>query len=162
MAREAEAERLDVPAAELVRNDVLLAIGRARPRSKAGLAKVAWPIASVHDDGVAEALLQAVGQGLADGPLSPEDAAWFEPARLPRGEANTRKGREIRVSAWRRGEAEARKVHEQVVLPGHCASDLVAASVSNLDDLAGIRGLGPFRIARYGAALLEALRGSEP
>jgi hypothetical protein len=53
-------------------------------------------------------------------------------------------------------------VDEQVLLPGHCLKDAVAANVTTVDELARIRGIGAFRVARDGAAIVQALRGQGP
>ena len=65
--------------------------------------------------------------------------------------------RDGRLSAWRKAEAVARSVHEQVVLPGHCATDIVDENPGDLEALAAIPGVGARRVARYGAAILAAL-----
>ena len=59
--------------------------------------------------------------------------------------------------AWRRAEAAARGVDEQVVLPGHCWAELVGVDGSRTDALASIKGFGEKRLARYGAALTTLL-----
>jgi ribonuclease D len=70
-----------------------------------------------------------------------------------------RRAREKRLSGWRRAEAQARGVDEQVVLPGHCLSDLVALDDIGPDAVARVPGLGPKRAVRYGATLSALLAG---
>lgn len=162
MAREAAAERLDTPAGELIPTAVLLTIARSRPRTAADLAKIRRPVARLDSDRVAEALLAAVAAGEADGGLSPEDQAWLEPQKLPPSEVKARREREGRLSGWRRAEAKARGVIDQVVLPGHCASEIVATRPGDLATLGAVAGLGAFRLERYGAAILAALAEPSP
>jgi len=157
MAREAEAARLDTPAGELVPTAVLLAIARARPLTARELARIKSPIARVDSSRVAEALLDAVQKGIADRQLSPEDSAWFDRPKIAAGVIKARREREQRLSAWRKGEAKARGVNEQVVLPGHCASEAVASEPRDKEALAKIGGIGAFRVARYGEAILQAI-----
>ena len=52
-----------------------------------------------------------------------EERALFERPQVPAAEARARREREMRLIAWRRAEAKRRGVDEQVVLPGHCASN---------------------------------------
>ena len=162
MAREAEAERLDTPAGELVPSAVLLAIAHARPRTTRALARIRSPIARFDSARVADALLRAVQEGLADGELPAEDRAWFEHPKPPPGLVKARHAREARLSAWRKREAKARGVHEQVVLPGHCASDIIESEPAALADLGRIAGMGERRVSRYGDAILAALREPTP
>jgi ribonuclease D len=157
MAREAEAERMDTPAGELVPTAVLLAIARARPATLRDLGRIKSPVARRDPARVAEALLAAVALGVGDGDLSPADRAWFEPQKLSPPLAKARRERDGRLSAWRKAEAVARSVHEQVVLPGHCATDIVDENPGDLEALAAIPGVGARRVARYGAAILAAL-----
>jgi len=161
-ARESEAERLDTPAGELVPTAVLLAIAHAKPTTTGALSRIRRPIARIDAERVGEALLLAVLEGQRDGALSPEDAAWFEHPKLPGGVVKTRRDRESRLSAWRKAEATARGVHEQVVLPGHCASEITGANPGDLDALSRVGGIGPFRVTRYGDAILKCLEEPTP
>ncbi len=158
MAREAEALRLDTPSGELVPSAVLVAIARARPTTLRDLACIRTPVARLDAARVAAALVQAVLAGIQDGDLSPEDAAWLEPRRLPPAAVKARRERESRLSAWRKVEAKARGVNEQVVLPGHCAAEIATSDPGDLDALANVAGFGAFRVARYGLAVLGAVR----
>lgn len=158
MAREAEAERLDTPAGELIATAVLLAIARAKPATARELGRIRSPIARKDAAQVGEAVLRAVALGVKDGELSEADASWFLPRKMPPVVVKARRDRESRLSAWRKVEAKARGVHEQVVLPGHCAAEIVANEPTDLSSLARIGGLGAFRIERYGSAILEAMR----
>ncbi len=162
MAREAAAERLDTPAGELVPSGVLLAVARARPASMRDLAKIRAQVARLDSPRVAEALLEAVVLGLSDGELSAEDRAWLEPRRLPPAVLKARRDREGRLSAWRKSEAKARGVNPQVVVPGHCAADILGKEPVDVGALREIEGFGEGRVARYGSAILAALREPTP
>jgi len=48
-------------------------------------------------------------------------------------------------------------VNEQVVLPGHCAKDVVDGDVEHVEDLGRIPGIGAFRVRRDGEAIVRAL-----
>jgi hypothetical protein len=46
-----------------------------------------------------------------------------------------------------------------VVLPGHCVKDATDGNATTVNDLAQVPGIGAFRLARDGDAILRALRG---
>jgi hypothetical protein len=53
-------------------------------------------------------------------------------------------------------------VDEQVVLPGHCLSDLVGIDSGDREAIASVRGLGAKRLARYRSTLQLLLEGDLP
>ena len=57
--------------------------------------------------------------------------------------------------------AEARGCDLQIVLPGHCLKAIVNEAVSSLADLSKVDGIGAFRVARDGEAILAAAAGRE-
>jgi ribonuclease D len=166
-AREDLARRRDVPPGRLLSGESLLALARRPPRDAHDLGRVLRGSAS-RDDELRDALLAALAEaersisgGDADGALGrSRDVPAAElppPGPLPAERAAMR-AREKALLAWRRARADERGVDLQVVLPGHCVADLVARDPQNLEQLAGIPGLGAVRIARDGASLLELLR----
>jgi ribonuclease D len=161
-AREAEAKALDVPPYKVIGPDVLFAIAKARPRTMADLEKVKNALAGHRARAIAPKLLAAVAAGLADGAIPEADRAFLERPRLPAGIAKARRAREHRLNAWRRAEAKKRGVDEQVVLPGHCLQDLADLNDgATLEDISAIPGIGAFRVARDGAAIVDALAKRE-
>jgi ribonuclease D len=159
--REAEAQRRDVPPHNVASADALIAIAKARPAAVEALAKVRGiAAASPAERAFAAALVQA----LRDAPEAIPDGerAYFESPRLPPDVVKARRGRETRLLAWRRGEAKRRGVDEQVVLPGHCVHDTVDADVLTVGDLSRVPGIGAFRVARDGEAIVAAVRGDGP
>jgi len=162
MVREEAAERLDTPAGELIPTAVLLSIAQAMPASTRDLARIRSRVARLDSERIAEALLVAVKAGRDDGDLPAADRAWLEPQKVPPAEIKARREREARLSAWRKTEATLRGVSDQVVLPGHCVSEIIATEASDGDALLRVAGLGSFRVARYGDAILAALREPTP
>jgi len=159
-ARERVAEAEDRPPFKIVSNEVLLEVARKRPASVEALRKLRG---GDHAARWTDAWLRAVDEGLRDGDIPEEDRAHFEPARVDRRAIAQRRALEARFTAWRRAEAKARGVDEQVVLPGHCAQDLVELALTTPPDAAQVReaiaripGLGHRRLERY-AELLVAL-----
>jgi ribonuclease D len=155
--REAEARALDVPPYKVLGPDVLFAIAQARPTTMAALEKVKGAAAGHRARALAPRLLDAVKQGISDGDIPAEHRVFLERPRLPGPIVKARRAREHRLTAWRRAEAKKRSVDEQVVMPGHVLQDLADIQEPSLDAIAKVKGIGQFRVARDGAALLAAL-----
>ncbi|XXX82757.1 ribonuclease D [Sorangium sp. So ce134] len=171
-AREAAAEEADLPAFKIVAGEVLLELARRRP-TRAEDVRAVRGAAAGRAAGLVAAWLRAVEQGRGDGDVPEGERALFEQPRPSRRELAARRAVEARIAAWRKAEARARKVDEQVVLPGHCAQDLVEIALAGpraggdavAAAIARIPGLGARRIERYGgalAALVTAAPPSEP
>lgn len=156
-ARERLAERRDVPPGSILGNESLLAVAKARPKNRSELARVARRRALDADAEAVEALLGALARGRERVAPSADVTQALRKDVLSREEQAARKLRQSKLMEWRRAEATARGVDEQVVLPGHCVRDLVSAPPSSLDDLLSVRGLGAFRVDAIGARLLELL-----
>ncbi len=160
-ARDREARRLDAPATELVPASALIAIVRAKPTSIDALKTIPGAMPRRQGYAVARELLRAVQQGLADGDIPPEERPLLSPRSVPAETLRARRARETRLMAWRRAEAERRKVNEQVVLPGHCLKDLAELPEVDEHTVAGVRGIGDFRLARDAESLMRVLRTEE-
>lgn len=162
-AREKKARELDVPPYKVLGPDVLFAIARARPRGEGELARIPGASSGRRARSLASELLRAVREGLAEGGRIPEEEKlMIRPPRPPQAEVKARRAREQRLTAWRKATAKARGVDEQVVLPGHCLQDLASLDPKGLEGVATIPGIGAFRLARDGDALLAALQGDGP
>ena len=159
MAREAIAEQWDNPPFKVVSNETLLTLAQSKPASLDELRRIKRGI-SPRLAQSSDRLLAAVTAGLADGAVPASDRAVE--VRPDRAILAARRATEKRLSAWRRAEAAARGVDEQVVLPGHCMADLVALGAGDQRAVAEIRGLGARRYARYGPTLLALLEGDIP
>lgn len=156
--REREAERRDVPPYRVANNEALLAVARARPTTPAEVARIRGiGVASPAARAFAAELARAVAS--AGETLPPEERARLERPRMPAAVVRARREREARLLAWRREEAKRRGVDEQVVLPGHCAKEIVGTDVATLLDVARVPGIGAFRLERDGEAIVRALRG---
>ncbi|WP_438002444.1 ribonuclease D [Sorangium sp. So ce185] len=172
LAREAAAEEADLPAFKIVAGEVLLELAQRRP-TRADDVRAVRGAAAGRAGGLVAAWLRAIEQGRGDGDVPEDERALFAQTRPSRREIAVRRAMETRIAAWRRAEAKARQVDEQVVLPGHCAQDLVEIALAGgragggavADAIARIPGLGARRLARYGAALaalVTAALASEP
>jgi ATP-dependent DNA helicase RecQ len=65
------------------------------------------------------------------------------------------------LKAWRTRQARAQSVPPYIVFSDATLAAIAAAQPRDLDALAGIPGIGAKKLERYGAALLDLLRGGE-
>jgi ribonuclease D len=155
--REGVAAEWDQPPFKVASNDWLLSIAATKPPSVRELRRLRGsfsPRFLAH----AEALVDAVRMGLAD----EETPIVTGEVRLDKAVLAARRSREKRLTAWRRKEAAARGVDEQVVLPGHCLQEIAALDGGEVDAIAQVAGLGGKRLSRYGAALATLVMDPVP
>lgn len=155
--REALASELDVPPYKVIGPDVLFAIAKAKPSTLDELAQIRGAMGGRRARSIANELLDAVAAGIEDTVIPEEDRVWFEKPRLPGAIVRARRAREQRLNRWRKEEAKKRGVDEQVILPGHCLQDLADLDEPTLEAIAGVPGLGAFRVERYGPELVGVL-----
>ncbi len=62
------------------------------------------------------------------------------------------------LRAWRAAEARAQSVPAYVIFPDTVLRDVAAVAPQTLDDLALVKGVGAYKLERYGAAVLRALQ----
>ncbi len=172
LARDEAAASADVPPFKVVGNEILLDLAHRRPLDRAALAAVRGATAGAAGRWV-DRWLGAIADGIRDGEIPPADQPHFTPAVPDRGAFARRRACEARVSGWRKAEAARRGVDPQVVLPGHCAAELVDALLDHATHadtghagghpqtpaaleaaIARIHGLGARRRERYAAAFL--------
>jgi ribonuclease D len=151
--RDAIAALWDQPPFKVAGNEVLLSLAQSKPKSTGELARLRRGVSPRLLE-VAPRLVSAVLAGLADGQVPAADLE--RGPRFDRELLAARRAKEKRLSAWRRTEAQARGVDEQVVLPGHCLADLVTLEQPDVEGVAGVKGMGPKRALRY-AERLSAL-----
>lgn len=156
--RERKAHDLDVPPYKVIGPDVLFAIAKAKPSSLADLDRIKGATSGGRARALSRAFLDAVREAAAE-EIPEEERAMLERPRLPPAVVKARRAREGRLSTWRKAEAKRRGVDEQVVLPGHVLQDLAdLGDDADLDAIAAVPGIGEFRAARDGEALLRALQ----
>jgi ribonuclease D len=156
-AREAVAEREDVPPFKVIGNDVLLELSTRRPDGATAIRRVRGA-GSGRAGRFVDGWARAITDGLRDGAPPEAERAALLPEKRDRAFVAKTRAIEGKVNAWRKREAAARGVDEQAVLPGHCAHDVVALLVSGpegaaADAIARIPGFGARRAERYAATL---------
>lgn len=88
--------------------------------------------------------------------LQPEPQPVTPPPPAPLSEAaQMRLGH---LSAWRKRTAASEGVPAYIVFSNDTLAKIAAAEPQTLDDLGGIRGVGPVKLSRYGEAVLNMLR----
>ena len=61
---------------------------------------------------------------------------------------------------WRAAEAKAQTVPPYVIFHDSVLREIAASRPDSLDDLAGIKGVGASKLARYGKSVLDVLRAA--
>ncbi len=148
-----------MPPQHVLTNDTLMTIARSGLTDPSAIAQIRGVSASSHGIALAKPLADAVAGAGASVPDS--DRPWLERPRMALEIAQARRGREERMSSWRKAEAKQRCVTEQVVLPGHCLRDIAQAEIRTVEDLGRVKGIGEFRVRRDGEAIIRALRSSD-
>jgi ribonuclease D len=144
LLRDRRARDLNRPAFKVLSDLFLAEAARRLPSSEAELLRVPGtsPMALKK---IGAQLLEALKRGIGAEPLG-------------RPRLGTPNGQRWRRGAWRRARAEARKVEVQVIAPNAVLWAIARANPLDLESLAGVEGMDPFRIEQYGPAILEVLR----
>ena len=165
--RENEARARNVPPYKVLGNETILALAAARPTSMVELSRMRGLGVEAGRSG--GAILAAVARGKHAGKIPADEEHWFERPRVPADEARAERGRQGKLSAWRKAEAAQRGVDEQAVLPGHLLRAIAGAAAAAADadadaiaQLAKVRGMSAQRLARYGEAIVAALNAEAP
>jgi ribonuclease D len=160
--REDEARGRNVPPYRVLGNETILALASTRPSSMLELSRMRG--LGVEAGRLGGAILQAVARGKQAGKIPADEEHWFERPRVPADEARAERGRQAKLTAWRKAEAASRGVDEQAVLPGHLLRAIAGALpvAPTVETLAAVRGMSPRRLAHYGEAIVQALVREQP
>ena len=142
-----------MPPARVVPTELLLRLAERDPPTVDELAR---RLGSRLD--CAEPLFEALQRAelQADAPAE----LLAEPLETPSGaEIALRKRRRELLIAFRTREAAKRQLDPQVILPGHCVSDLVKLGRLDAASLEQVSGLGARRIERYAARWRKEFAG---
>ncbi|HEX6240390.1 MAG TPA: HRDC domain-containing protein, partial [Polyangiales bacterium] len=150
--REQLARADDVPPGRLIPGDVIARLAREPVPEGPDIARLLGKVQRYAPE--FEAALARAAQR-SDAPAEHLDRLAGEtpsPAELTR-----RKRRKALLMDFRDKAAKARGVDPQVVLPGHCLSDLVELTQPTRDALRSVSGFGDVRLDRYGEQLVQLL-----
>jgi len=102
-----------------------------------------------------------------------QEASLREAARAPRRRRAEGRGAPARAAApaedgafealraWRKEEATRQAVPAYVIFPDRTLSDIAAQRPRDLDELAGVHGVGASKLERYGDEVLRVLRSAD-
>jgi ribonuclease D len=164
LLRDQRARDLNRPAFKVLSDLFLAEAARRLPRSEEELLRVPGTSPMTLKK-VGAQLLEAVRKGIdaeppeRPRPGGPNGQRWRRGA--PGAPSPEIEERYERLRAWRRSRAEVRKVEVQVIAPNAVLWAIARANPADLESLAAVEGMDPFRIEQYGPAILEVLQ-SEP
>jgi ribonuclease D len=152
LLRESIAEERDCPPFKVFNDRVLVSVTLAEPSSLVQL-KGIYGMTDSQMRRYGRALVQAVEKGrrslLPQPPPQPSiDALVAERFNILRN--------------WRKTRAEGRGVESDVIISKDALWALAYRAPVSVDDLQGIHGLGPWRIAEYGQEIVELLQPFAP
>ena len=148
--RDALAKSVDHPTHRLISNKTLLQVVRTEPRRRGQLEAIrglpGWLVRQSGDE-----IIEAVRHGLASRltPTPPRQESI--PAPIVE--------RYTELYNWRKQTAVARGVESDVIISRDALWAIARRNPSSVDELGGIRGLGPWRLKSYGSALVDIVNG---
>lgn len=149
--RDQKARQADQPLFKIISDQSLLAIAEACPSDLESMQKLDR-LSKRQVERMGRDLLQAVQDGLAAGPLyPPKPPPRPDPSYAARMEA---------LREWRKREARRMGVESDVVLPRDLLVELVRLNPGVKAELEAILKEVPWRLNRYGEAILAVLRST--
>jgi len=161
LLRDQRARDLNRPAFKVLSDLFLAEAARRLPRSEEELLRVPGTSPMTLKK-VGAQLLEAVRKGIdaeppeRPRPGGPNGQRWRRGA--PGAPSPEIEERYERLRGWRRSRAEVRKVEVQVIAPNAVLWAIARANPADLESLAAVEGMDPFRIEQYGPAILEVLQ----
>lgn len=149
--REEIARAEDVPAGRVLSNELILRLATHPTLDEAAVKQVLGARGEPYLARLSECVHRA--KDLSDAPA--EEVAQVNPAPPSLSQIEARKRRRKWLTELRQREATTRGVDPQVVLPGHCLSDVADLPVLDDELLREVPGFGAFRVERYGRLLRE-------
>jgi ribonuclease D len=156
--REALARELDMPVGRIAPSDALTRVVAREQIEVVTIEKLMPQALREHAARLHAALLRGLNE--PDAPA--HEVTKIAPTPLSPASIDARKRRRKILTELRAQESKRRDVDPQVVLPGHCLSDIVALDVVESHTLARVAGFGEARLARYGGVWPDLLRPKWP
>jgi ribonuclease D len=148
--RDQVARQQDRPLFKVFGDKTLLAIAEACPSDLSGLGMLPGMTERVVRRHGAQ-LLQAVRRGLQAAPVTRQRQPRPDEKLLQRLDA---------LREWRKQAAKEMRVESDVVLPRDVMMEIVRCNPTRAEALAGVMADTPWRLARFGGQILEALKNS--
>lgn len=147
LLREEIAQERDIPPFKVLSNASLVNLSRDMPHKFEHLSRVRG-IKPVHIRRYGKRIISAVRAGERQRVDNPPR---HEP---PPPEVSERY---VALHTWRKERANERGVESDVILPKHTLWKLAWSPPETIDDMEGIRGLGPWKLKTYGNELLQII-----
>jgi ribonuclease D len=149
LLREKIAEEVDLPPYKIMADRALVQLAQIAPHHASELYDISGaPAVYMRDYG--RQVLQAIRQGEQSKPPAPPRRASAAPTRIVDCYTLLRE--------WRKQRAIERGVESDVIIPREALWVLANRMPATLDEMQDIPGLGPWRLAQYGEALLDILK----
>jgi ribonuclease D len=146
--RDREARRRDRPLFKVLHDHTLIALARARPRTREELVSLDG-LKSHHARRYGKRILRAIERGMrARPPDLPPPPPRHSEEEVARFQA---------LRSWRKQVAAERGVNSSVIVSKSTLWALTEQNPVTLGDLEGIEGLGPWKRKTYGEAILKVL-----
>ncbi|MBL8160800.1 MAG: HRDC domain-containing protein [Anaerolineae bacterium] len=152
LLRDELARERDVPPYRIMGDNVLVALSEHPPAALTDLKRVK----GLGPTGISRygaAILKAVARGQKTTPPRPPP----RPSRYSASAAD----RFTRLRDWRRERADQRGVESDVIITKEALWAIAERNPQSLSELEGIKGLGAWRLATYGADILARLRETD-
>lgn len=149
LMRESLAEKRDLPPFKIFSNAALLAVAQQEPRSRDQLS---------HVKGMSPLLIRRYGREIIHAVEKGLRAKPPQPPILPPQPEAVIMERFTALREWRKERAQNRGVESDVIVSKDVLWTLAQKAPNSIDDMRGIPGLGPWRLARYGDEILEIIQ----
>jgi len=148
LVRERMAQQRDIPSFKIFSDKLLVNIAQNAPLSLKDMREIEG-MSSGLARRYGQALLEAVKLGLrAKPPIPPNPEPPADPVVVERYTA---------LREWRKSRAMERGVESDVIISKDALWTLAERAPSNLDEMDGVPGLGPWRLGVYGTEILEVI-----
>jgi len=147
--RDKQARARNLPPFKVLSNAAMIRLSERRPTTINGLRRV---------KGISQVVIKRYGRGLLDAIRRGRNAPPPQPPARPRRPQNAVLERYEALRRWRKRRAEARGVEPDVLISNDVLFKLAKQAPTDLDALAALGLLGPWKLQTYGAELVAVLR----
>ncbi len=152
LLREQYARQKDCPPFKVMGDSVLVALAEAAPATLSEME---------HIRGVAPVMIRRYGRAILRAIQRGKNRRVTRPSNLHPSADPVVVERYTALRDWRKSRAEKRGVESDVIISKDALWTLAHKAPARLEDMSGIRGLGPWRLSVYGEEILEVIRRSQ-
>ena len=151
--RDKQARARNLPPFKVLSKAAMIRLSERRPTTIKGLRRV---------KGVSQIVIKRYGRGLLDAIRRGRNAPPPRPPARPRRPKNATLERYEALRRWRKHRADQRGVEASVLISNEVLFQLAKLVPTDLDALAALDLLGPWKLQAYGAELIAVLRRTSP